>query len=261
MTLPDASAPDDPASTPGLPITGERTVPDVADENYWFQRHVAAYRHVAARIDGTVVDAGCGEGYGLAILRDAGARGVIGVELDPVVVAHARHRYAGPRIDVIEADLTDLPLVNDTMDAVVSLQVVEHLPDVGGCLAELARITRPGGIVVVATPNRLTFTPGGEAPLNPFHVREFDAEELAAAMTAADLEVVTIEGVHHGPRLTAALGEHVPGDDWAGALADPQTWSPRLSQIVHAVTPDDFVVTEADVDTSLDLLAWARVDG
>ncbi len=158
-----------------LPLTGERTVPGVAIENYWFARHVAAYRFAVGRSRGLrVVDSGCGEGYGTAMLA-ATARTALGVDRDGAVVAHARRAYPG--VEFAEADLCRLPLPDAAFDAVVSLQVVEHLPDVGRCLAEAARVLRPGGELLCATPNRLTFSPGG-APVNPFHVREYAPAEL-----------------------------------------------------------------------------------
>ena len=253
---------DDGTEPPGLSLTGERTLPDIPDENYWFQRHVAAYRHVAARVHGTVVDAGCGEGYGLRILRDAGARGVIGVDGDEATVEHARARYASESIEVVEADLADLPLVVDTMDATVSLQVIEHIREVPDFLAELARITRPGGTIAISTPNRLTFTPGSTTPTNPFHVREYTADELRATMEEAGISVDLVEGLHHGPTLAADLAAQL-GDDGSGRLAallaDPEGWSDDLRRIVHAITPDSFRITPDDVDASLDLLAWGRV--
>ena len=74
-----------------------------------------------------------------------------------------------------------LPFPDGPFDAVVSLQVVEHIWEQPRFVAECARVTRPGGWVALSTPNRLTFSPGvarGEKPLNPFHVNELDAEEL-----------------------------------------------------------------------------------
>lgn len=243
---------------PPLPVTGERTSPGIPDENYWFQRHVAAYRHVAARVSGTIVDAGCGEGYGLQILRAAGARGVIGVDCDEETVHHARAAYAGETIEVVEADLTDLPLVVDTMDAVVSLQVIEHLTDVVTVLEEIVRITRPGGWVAISTPNRLTFSPGTTTPTNPFHVREFSAPELHDVMEWAGIEITSLEGVHHGPDLTERLAPHLQGRA-VTSLADSTLWSEDLRRVVHGVCADDFVIDDHDIDASLDLLAWGRV--
>ncbi len=247
-----------------LPLTGERTVPGIPDENYWFQRHVAAYDHVAARVHGTVLDAGCGEGYGLVILHDAGARGVIGVELDPLVADHARRRHAHdgiPDIDVVEADLDDLPLVDDTLDAAVCLQVVEHLSAPGAAVAELARVVHPGGEVVVSTPNRLTFSPDTDVPTNPFHHREYAARELAGLLSSAGLVVDEVLGVHHRPDLAGRLAALV-GDDPTTVLADATTWDVDVRALVHGVTAADFRVVgddEAPLAGCLDLVAWARV--
>lgn len=252
-------------SAAALPLTGERTGPDVPDENYWFQRHVAAYRHVASTVHGTVLDAGCGEGFGLQILLDAGARGVIGVDADPLVAAHARRRYGDDsvaEIDVVEADLVDLPLVDQTLDAAVCLQVVEHLHDADEVITELVRVVHPGGRVAVSTPNRLTFTPDGESPRNPFHVREYTGSELVALIAAAGLTDVRVLGVHHGPTLAAELA-HRAGPDPVAVLAAPSDWDTGLRDVVHAVTADDFRVAPDDgehpVAHSLDLLAWGRV--
>ncbi len=81
-----------------LPLTGERTLPGVRGEEYWFARHEAAYAWIAttyadALRDAVVVEAGSGEGYGAALLRDAGARVVIALEYDEAAVAHARSAY------------------------------------------------------------------------------------------------------------------------------------------------------------------------
>lgn len=260
---PDRDPGHDAAPDHTLPLTGERTVPDLPDENYWFQRHVAAYDHVAGRVHGTILDAGCGEGYGLSILHDAGARGVIGVEVDPLVADHARRRYAHdgiPDIDVVEADLDDLPLVADTLDAVVCLQVVEHLSAPGAAMSELARVVRPGGEVVVTTPNRLTFSPGTDVPTNPFHHREYTARELAGLLTSAGLVVDQVRGVHHGPELAGRLAD-LGAEDPTAVLADPATWDDDLRALVHGVTAADFRFLDDEtvpVATCLDLVAWAR---
>src|SRR5438105_2579486 len=92
--------------SPRLPLTGERTLPDVAEENYWFRRHEAAYRFAGERVRGRVLDAGSGEGYGAAMLRVGGGL-VIGAELDEATARHAAARY--PSIRVLRADACRLP--------------------------------------------------------------------------------------------------------------------------------------------------------
>ncbi len=251
-----------PDAPSGLVLTGERTLPGIPEETYWYERHVVAYALVAARAPGcTVLDAGCGEGYGLRMLADAGAERVVGVDLDETVVAHVRATYADadPAIEVHAAELMTLPLGDDEVDLAVSFQVIEHLHDIPGYLRSLRRVTRPGGEVVIATPNRLTFTPGSDVPVNPFHTREFTAGELADELTAAGLTVTEVLGVHHGERLRAVEAQHArPLTDLLTASA-PTDWPAWLRALVESVTVDDFEVRADDLDASLDLVAVCRV--
>ncbi|MEZ5187033.1 MAG: class I SAM-dependent methyltransferase [Candidatus Nanopelagicales bacterium] len=232
-----------------LPLTGERTVPGIAREQYWFARHEVVYRWVADRCAGqTVLEAGSGEGYGAELLRRAGAR-VIALDYDTAAIAHSARTY---RLPHVQANLAALPL--RSVDAVVSLQVVEHLWDLRGFLAE---IRRTAGWTCLSTPNRLTFSPGlerGRKPTNPFHVEEFDAQQLAAMMTGAGFSDVTILGVHHGARLRRR--PNLIAEQIAAALSD--TWPAELEEFVSTVTVDDFVISPEDLDTSLDLVVLAR---
>ena len=60
---------DQPDGVPPLHLTGERTLPDVPEENYWFRRHLAVYEWIRARVGGLrVADLACGEGYGSDVL-------------------------------------------------------------------------------------------------------------------------------------------------------------------------------------------------
>ena len=87
---------DQPRGVPPLYLTGERTLPDVPEENYWFQRHLVVYRWIAERVHGRrVVDLACGEGYGSAVLART-AESVVGVDANPQTFAHARASDAAP---------------------------------------------------------------------------------------------------------------------------------------------------------------------
>ncbi|MFM8349945.1 MAG: class I SAM-dependent methyltransferase, partial [Actinomycetales bacterium] len=159
------------AAVPGefpLPLTGERTLPDLDQEHYWFTRHLAAYQWAVQRCRGslstvgsvgsvgsvdTVLDAGAGEGYGSALLTDV-ADLVIAMDLDHQSGAHAIRRY--PRIQAITGNLWSWPLAPASLDAVLSLQVIEHLWEPAALLTEAHRCLCAGGLLVVSTPNRLT---------------------------------------------------------------------------------------------------------
>ena len=163
-----------------LPLTGERTIPGLDVENYWFRRHEVVYQQLARRCAGReVLEAGCGEGYGADLIAGV-ARRVTALDYDEATVAHVRARY--PRVEVMHANLTELPLADQSVDVVVNFQVIEHLWDQPRFVSECARVLRPLGLLMVSTPNRITFYPGRDTPINPFHTRELNADELTRAV-------------------------------------------------------------------------------
>lgn len=243
-----------------LTLTGERTIPDLDIENYWFRRHEVVYErlapHCAAR---DVLEAGCGEGYGADLIAGI-ARQVVAVDYDASAVAHVRHRY--PRVRVLQANLTELPLPDASVDVVVNFQVIEHLWDQGRFIRECARVLRRGGLLLVSTPNRITFSPGRDTPVNPFHTRELNADELTELLVEGGFSGVSMSGLFHGPRLLEMDGRH------GGSIIDAQIeravadapWSPELVADVAAVATADFDLVDRalrDIDESLDLVAIA----
>jgi SAM-dependent methyltransferase len=262
--VPDApqhgSADTSPAAEAVLTLTGERTIPDLDIENYWFRRHEVVYQRLAPRCAGReVLEAGCGEGYGADLIAGV-ARRVVAVDYDEAAVAHVRRRY--PRVGVMRANLADLPLPDASVDVVVNFQVIEHLWDQGQFVAECARVLRPSGLLLVSTPNRVTFSPGRDTPINPFHTRELNADELSRLLVDAGFTEVSISGLFHGPRLAemdARHGGSIIDAQIARAVADAP-WSPELRTDVAAVTSADFDLIgsgERDIDDSLDLIAIA----
>jgi SAM-dependent methyltransferase len=252
-----------------LVLTGERTLPGIPDEAYWFARHVVAYRiaadHVTARAITSapvrrVLDAGCGEGYGIAAIVDAGASQGVAVDLDESVVGHVTASY--PQVGAVRAELGSLPFSDRCFDLVVSFQVIEHVWDPPGYLASLRRVLAPDGQLLVATPNRLTFTPDSETPVNPFHVREFTASELRDELRSAGLRVVSLLGIHHGALLRAAGWLYARGRSGGEAalttrIAEqaPADWPSGLRGLVHRTRPSWFTLRPDRLDASLDLLA------
>ena len=249
-----------PVPVPALPLTGERTVPGVAEENYWFRRHEVVYRRLVGRCAGRdVLEAGCGEGYGADLIA-AVARGVTGLDYDEATVAHVRARY--PRIDVRHGNLADLPLPDASVDVVVNFQVIEHLWDQPRFVAECRRVLRPSGVLLMSTPNRITFTPGSDTPVTPFHTRELGAAEMTELLTDAGFEIEVMLGVFHGEGLAALDARHggsIIDAQIARAVADAP-WPADLLADVAAVTIDHFDLlpaAERDIDGSLDLVAIA----
>jgi SAM-dependent methyltransferase len=244
--------------TTSLPLTGERTVPGVPEENYWFRRHEAAYLFAVPHAAGRrVLEVGCGEGYGTALLGTA-ARTVLGLDYDALTVAHAARLY--PRAHFVRGNLAALPLPSASVEFVATLQVIEHVWNHGEFLAECLRVLRPGGLLLVTTPNRLTFTPGSEVPVNPFHTKEFTAAELADLLAKNGFAVRQCLGLHPGQRLTELDERHGGSLVAAQLTCPPEEWSERLRRDVDSVAAQDFEIVSAgaaDIDASLDLVVLA----
>ncbi|APB00698.1 class I SAM-dependent methyltransferase [Nocardia seriolae] len=246
--------------TDPLPLTGERTVPGIAEENYWFRRHEIAYVRMLEQCAGQVVlEAGSGEGYGANMIAGVAAQ-VTGLDYDDSAVAHVRAKY--PRVEMVQGNLAELPLADASVDIVVNFQVIEHLWDQSQFLRECLRVLRPGGKLLISTPNRITFSPGRDTPLNPFHTRELNAAEMTELLAEAGFTVELMAGIFHGPELVALDRK------WGGSIIDAQIeralagepWPADLAADVAAVRIDDFELvadSERDIDASLDLLAIA----
>jgi SAM-dependent methyltransferase len=244
-----------------LQLTGERTVPGIPHENYWFRRHEAAYLWVEPMAAGrTVLEVGCGEGYGTALLARSAAR-IVGIDYDAVTAAHAAATY--PQARFVRANLAALPIADESVDVVVTLQVIEHVWNHDEFVRECLRVLRPGGRLIVSTPNRLTFSPGLDAPVNPFHTKEFTAAELSELLVRCGFCAEHVLGLHRGARI-AALDDRYDTFVDAQLARPPQEWSTELQTDVTAITTADFPIESyelRDVDESLDLITVVRRPG
>src|SRR5882757_5261102 len=190
-----------PDGVPPLPLTGERTLPDVPEENYWYRRHLAVYEWIGKQVGGRrVVDMACGEGYGSDLLAAAGAASVVGVDANPEAHEHARRRYRRPNLR-FERDAIEH--FAEPCDAVVFLQTIEHVEDPGGVLEHFKSLLAADGVAYVSTPNLLTLAPeGAEKSDNPWHIKEYRAEEFRA-LCEAHFAGVELFGLFHARKLRA----------------------------------------------------------
>jgi len=158
----------------------ERLANDPSSE-LWGE-HRSRYRFAAQTVRGlTVLDVACGAGFGLDMLRQAGAA-AIGVDYDAGALLEVRRRQPAARL--LRGDGACLPLKDASIDLVVSFETIEHVPDASALVHDIRRVLKPGGRLVLSTPNR-TFGPPERHTGNPFHVREFSADELRDTLCAA----------------------------------------------------------------------------
>jgi SAM-dependent methyltransferase len=151
--------------------------------------HLVRYHWAAACVkDREVLDAGCGVGYGSALLVElGGAARCVGVDIAPDAVEQARAAHdAGGRLEFRVGDVTALDFPDDSFDAVTCFETVEHIDAAAQerFVGEAARVLRPGGVLIASSPNRAQYPPG-----NPYHVRELVPDELERLMRDAFLEV------------------------------------------------------------------------
>ena len=127
-----------------------------------------------------VLDVASGEGYGSALLSQV-ARSVVGVDLDEGSITHAKVSYARPNLRFCVGDARQIPLAEKSVDIVVSFETLEHLAEHDIFLDEIQRVLRPGGALIISSPERDVYCPPGRDP-NPFHVRELSNEELESVL-------------------------------------------------------------------------------
>ena len=246
---------DQPPGVPPLALDGERTLPDVPEENYWFQRHVAVYAWVAAQVSGRrVIDMASGEGYGADLLA-ARAASVVGVEANPDAFDHARLRYTRPNV---RFERSMVEVYAEPCDAIVFLQTIEHVQDPGAVLEHFAAMLAPDGAVFVSTPNVLTLAPpGAERSGNPWHVREYRPEEFCA-LCAAHFAHVELLGLYHARKL-AVHQVAIDRLGWDAVHARLGLTRRFYDRFVPAISARDFALRAGrDLDRALDLVAVLR---
>jgi hypothetical protein len=261
---------DQPQGVPPLALTGERTLPDVPEENYWFRRHLVVYEWIAARVQGLrAID----KGYGADVLART-AVSVVGVDANPEAHEHARLRYKRANLRFVR-DLVDS--FAEEADAVVFLQTIEHLQEPGAVLrhfrslvagaggegAQSGGLGRPGGpgrgVVFVSTPNVLTLAPNGASRSdNPWHVHEYrhlEFEQLCRAHFAS----VEMYGLFHARKLRVhELALRLGWDRLHSSVGLTRRF---YDWFTPAIAVSDFALRnagDANMDLALDFLAVCR---
>jgi 2-polyprenyl-3-methyl-5-hydroxy-6-metoxy-1,4-benzoquinol methylase len=243
---------DQPPGVPPLELTGERTLPDVPAENYWFRRHLAVYEWIGARVIGKrVIDMACGEGYGSEALA-RGAASVVGVDANPEAHEHARLRYERQNLS-FERGLVETFGEPGAFDAVVFLQTIEHVQDPGAVLEHFRALLAPGGVAYITTPNVLTLAPpGAEKSGNPWHIREYRAHEFEALCRRV-FHRVEMLGLFHARKLR--VHELALRWGWDGVHRRLGVTGAFYGRFTPAISSSDFTLREYGLERALDFLA------
>ena len=172
-----------------LANSGERMIPDEykqsPQEYLIYLCHLETYRYAFEYVaDKVVLDFGCGTGYGTNMLAEK-CRSIIGVDVSEEAVVHAGKNYSNPNLKykvISSVEKSPLPFENNLFDVVVSFQVIEHINEARTYLKEIQRVLKPGGTVIVATPDRSARLFPFQKPWNAFHVHEYSDNELTELM-------------------------------------------------------------------------------
>jgi ubiquinone/menaquinone biosynthesis C-methylase UbiE len=161
---------------------------------FWRARKSATLELLGVREGMRVLDVGCGTGGDVSAAAALGAEAV-GVDASRVMIETARVREPGARFEV--ADATALPFAAGSFDAVRCERLLQHLPDPATAIAEMVRVTAPGGVVLALEPDWRALVIG-DGPLGEDVRRRWAAAirspaiggELEALLAAAGLEDV-----------------------------------------------------------------------
>jgi 2-polyprenyl-3-methyl-5-hydroxy-6-metoxy-1,4-benzoquinol methylase len=156
-------------------------------------RHVAVLEMLAPQPEMLILDDGCGDGIFIQDFVDRCKR-VIATDISQDMLRHGKSRLAGKPIDWIESNGTRLPFRSESFDAAVSLEVIEHVPDAAAFARELHRVLKPGGRIVISTPNRLS------------------AYSLTDSLVRSRAWICLTNLIRGRPLSTA--GQHPPYDNW-----------------------------------------------
>ncbi|MCY1137699.1 class I SAM-dependent methyltransferase [Actinoplanes sp. Pm04-4] len=237
---------DDPGLTGGVEaravdtVTGYRVWAETYDQpgNGLFAYEEPFVREVVGALEpGVALDAACGTGRHTQHLASLGFR-VTGVDSSPDMLAHARVRV--PTAEFHQGDLSRLPVPDEHADLVVCALALAHLPDLRPAFAELARVLKPGGHLIVTDIHHERVLLGSMP-----HVRTHDDEPAlipsyqhrASDYLAAALPVGLEVRACAEPRDNGAVGERFPIEEW-----DTWPWSlvgqaPEAYQAASAPSP------------------------
>ena len=230
--------------------------------------HQAFYQFAAEHCRGFhALDAGCGTGFGTAILARSAAS-ALGVDCKDMLLRYGAAEYGKPRLRFAVMDVNRLGLPARSFDVVVADELLEHLPNHVPFLHEAVRVLKPGGLFICATVNPAHSFGNTDDPLNRNHYREFDTTAFRLELEG-HFENVQLLGQGFGEGfekymrnrpariiewllMRIRVKHRIPAR-WRAAVRS------RLTGVkVSESTAEEFRVTDTGIDQALYLVALAR---
>lgn len=252
-------------------FTTEITSDTLPSDNPLHQRLLKPYIEARQYVRGDLLEVGCGEGRGIAHLLPH-VQSYVAIDKIAAVTEKLAAKY--PNAHFVSGNIPPLPFAERSFDSVVTFQVIEHIERDAEFLKEIHRILRPGGILLLTTPNRrMTLT------RNPWHIREYLAEELKE-ITSRWFSQVEVKGITGNDKVMAYYEDNGKSVQritrWdvfklqyrlpSYLLRIPYEMLNRMNrnrlqqqdnELVNSIHYDDYLIT-TDASNALDLFLIAR---
>lgn len=197
--------------------------------------HMSRYVHAATILKGmkgSIIDIACGTGYGSLRLHTGTGMNVDGFDISREAIQYAKNHYSADGVMFNKASITDIPADDETYDAAVCYETIEHVRymEAVEAIRELYRVLKPGGRLLISTPNRIyTFLLQLLGYKNPFHIYEFMPSELERLLALHRFRLVR----RYGQSICFPVTYYMARNGWlpAGYFSPSRFLPPELSMI------------------------------
>lgn len=179
--------------------TAERSSHLDPSENVIFQRHLIAYKEAAKLVNGTVLEIGSGEGYGIMELADKSKKYIAIDKYDSPIESNLKEKN---NIEFRKMNVPPLKFEDNSIDFVVTFQVIEHIKDDEKFVQEIHRVLKPGGKLILTTPNILM-----SLSRNPWHFREYNPTEMKEILETS-FSNINLKGIYGNEKVMRYYDEN-----------------------------------------------------
>lgn len=161
--------------------TGERIIPGSVS-NAVLSEHYSRYIFASEFCQNKkVLNVASGCGYGSEVLLKTASE-IFNVDIDGELVAYGNNKYGNCKNHFLKMDAQNLQFPEEFFDSIVSFETFEHLPDYKKFITECRRVLKSNGSIVLSMPNKIISSPWLEKPVNRFHFKEWEYNELISEL-------------------------------------------------------------------------------